>query len=94
MKNHGTGSCTNKYIPDSGNWLYAKPMTTVGQADPNLSEFKENEIVNFDVSPVGHSIPDEVINSYPKPGYQNAPAFCEDTDKALCELFSNCEKKY
>ena len=21
MKNHGTGPCTNKFIPDNGNWI-------------------------------------------------------------------------
>jgi len=35
------------------------------------------------MSPVGHAIPDSVINSYPKPGFQNAPNFCDDTDKSL-----------
>jgi len=83
MKNHGTGSCTNKYIPDHGNWLYAQPMTAVGGDDPTLDTFKQNEIVDLSTSPFGHNVPDSEINSYPKPGYQNAPAFCEDTDKAL-----------
>jgi hypothetical protein len=83
MKNHGTGSCTNKYIPDNGNWLYAQPMTTPGQPDPNLGEFKENEVVNLGVSPFGHNVPDSEINSYPKEGFANAPAFCEDTNLAL-----------
>lgn len=84
MKNHGASTeCTNKYIPDNGNWLYAKPMTAAGQPDPNLGEFKQNEVVDLSVSPVGHSVPDSEINSYPKPGFQNAPAFCEDTNLAL-----------
>jgi len=83
MKNHGAASCTNKYIPDNGNWIYAQKMTEVGKNDPTLSKFKENEIVDLGKSPVGHQIPDERINSYPKPGFQNAPAFCEDTDKSM-----------
>merc|ERR1711953_1357377 len=51
MKNHGIGGCTNKYIPDNGNFIYQAP---------------DNEVASF-----------------PKVGFQNAPAFCEDTDKAL-----------
>jgi len=84
MKNHGTGiPCTNKYIPDNGNWLYAKPMTTVGEADPTLGEFKEREIVNLGTSPFGNDVPDSEVNTYPKQGFANAPAFCEDTGHAL-----------
>merc|ERR1711972_1279289 len=58
-------------------------MTSVGDTDPTLGQFKQNEIVNLGKSPVGHEVPDSTIDSYPKQGFQNAPAFCEDTDKSL-----------
>jgi len=84
MKNHGASTqCLNKYIPDNGNWLYQAPQTKPGEADPVLSVFKENKVVDLGISPFGHSTSDSVANSYPKPGYQNAPNLCDDTDKAL-----------
>ena len=57
--------------------------TKPGDNDPTLGEFKQNEVVNLGISPFGFQVPDEEITKYPKPGFQNAPAFCEDTDKAL-----------
>ena len=48
-----------------------------------MGEFKQNEVVNLGISPFGFQVPDDEITKYPKPGFQNAPAFCEDTDKAL-----------
>ena len=52
-------------------------------ADPTLDEFKQNVVADLGRSPSGHSTPDEVTKTYPKPGYQNAPKFCENMDKAL-----------
>ena len=83
MKNHGIGSCTNKYIPDNGNWIYFQEQTKVGEQDPQLIEFKENRLANLGISPFGHQVPEDQVAAFPKPGFQNAPAFCEDTDKAL-----------
>jgi len=83
MKNHGIGACTNKYIPDNGNWIYFADQTNVGADDPVLSVFKDNELVDLGISPFGHQVPDSEVGKFPKPGFQNAPAFCEDTDKAL-----------
>ena len=83
MKNHGIGSCTNKYIPDNGNWIYYVDQTKVGEQDPKLFEFKEQKLVDLGISPFGHQVPNDQVEAYPKPGFQNAPAFCEDTDKAL-----------
>jgi len=81
MKNHGAeNDCTNPYIPDAGNWILAQPQTKPGQNDPNLGTFKQREIANLGVSPVGQNAD---VSTYPKPGFQNAPAFCEDTDKSL-----------
>jgi len=57
--------------------------TKPGDNDPTLGEFKQNEVVNLGISPFGFQVPDDEITKYPKPGFQNAPAFCEDTDKAL-----------
>ena len=83
MKNHGIGSCTNKYIPDNGNWIYYVDQTEVGEQDPKLFKFKEQKLVDLGISPFGHQVPNDQVEAYPKPGFQNAPAFCEDTDKAL-----------
>merc|ERR1712243_350933 len=73
--------CTNKYIPDNGNKLYMGPRDHEG--DVALSTYMKNEIYDFGVSPVGYNIPDKVTMIYPKPGFQNAPKFCENMDKAL-----------
>ena len=54
MKNHGIGGCTNKYIPDNGNWIYRAPATQVGSDDPVLSVFKNNKVVDLGISPFGH----------------------------------------
>ena len=55
MKNHGIGGCTNKYIPDNGNFIYRAPSATqVGQDDPVLSVFKNNKVVDLGISPFGH----------------------------------------
>ena len=35
------------------------------------------------MSPFGHTKSQAEITTYPKPGYQNAPKFCENMDKAL-----------
>ncbi|CAG5085448.1 Oidioi.mRNA.OKI2018_I69.PAR.g10898.t1.cds [Oikopleura dioica] len=91
MKNHGTGPCTNPYIPDNGNWIYATAQTNPGQADQVLSVFKQNEVANLGKSPTGNGVDTE---AYPKVGYANAPAFCEDTDKSLGTYSFNIPEDY
>ena len=54
-----------------------------------LKEFKENEIVNLGISPFGFSVSDDVISSYPKVGFSNAPKFCDDTGNALATYSFN-----
>ena len=54
MKNHGTGPCTNPYIPDNENWTYAMPETEIGATASNLGQFKKNEIINLGKSPTGN----------------------------------------
>ena len=63
MKNHGTGPCTNPYIPDNGNWIFAMDETEVGSPDPVLSEFKKNEIIDLGKSETGNGAQ---VNKYPK----------------------------
>jgi len=41
------------------------------------------QVADLGVSPFGHSRTQAEITTYPKPGYQNAPKFCENMDKAL-----------
>ena len=41
MKNHGTGPCTNKFIPDNGNWILQAT-----QEWPFFSEYAEMEPFN------------------------------------------------
>ncbi|XP_067949970.1 uncharacterized protein [Watersipora subatra] len=80
-KNHVAETCTNQYIPDNGNFVYRSDVNPV--SDPTLSAFKNNEVVDLGISPFGHDKTVADITTYPKPGYQNAPKFCENTDKAL-----------
>jgi len=81
-KNHVADvGCTNKYIPDNGSFIYRSGVYP--SQDPTLSQFKANEVADFGKAPFGHHIPDHVTRTYPKPGYQNAPKFCENPDKSL-----------
>lgn len=41
------------------------------------------QIADFGTAPFGHERTQAEITTYPKPGYQNAPKFCENMDKAL-----------
>ena len=78
LQNHVAESCTNKNIPDNGNFIYTSPRDV--QSDPTLETFRANEIADLGISPFGS---DAATDVYPKPGYQNAPKFCENMDKAL-----------
>ena len=73
--------CTNKYIPDSGNRIWIGPRDAI--ADATLSDFLSSLVADLGVAPVGFNVPDDVTTQYPKPGFQNAPKFCENTDKSL-----------
>ncbi|XP_039251287.2 uncharacterized protein LOC120328812 [Styela clava] len=79
MKEHGADAdCTNPYIPDTGNWIYRSDRNA--RADPTLSQFMQNLVFDLSASPLN----DEILSkSYPKPGFQNAPAFCLNQDKSL-----------
>ncbi|CAH1229653.1 Hypp247 [Branchiostoma lanceolatum] len=82
-KNHVADvQCTNKYIPDNGNWIAVGPVN--GASDPALFDGPEwTQIADMGKAPVGYEIPDAVTSTYPKPGFQNAPKFCENMDKAM-----------
>ncbi|XP_078586300.1 uncharacterized protein LOC144868202 [Branchiostoma floridae x Branchiostoma japonicum] len=79
-KNHVADvRCTNKFIPDRANKILLGARNAPG--DVSLSQFRE--VADLGVSPHGNGVPDRVTTQYPKPGYQNAPRFCEDPDKAM-----------
>jgi len=79
LQNHGADSCTSIYIPDNGNFVYrGRPGTDTNE---KLSFYKKFLVANLGVSPVGQENTNP--SSYPKPGFQNAPLFCRDTDKSL-----------
>lgn len=42
-----------------------------------------HQVADLGISPFGHERTEAEITTYPKTGYQNAPKFCENTDKAL-----------
>lgn len=81
QQNHGADpACTNKFIPDNGNAIYRGRKNT----DRNLSfsKFKKLLVSDLGVSHFGNGAGDKV-SVYPKPGYQNAPNFCKNTDKSM-----------
>ena len=81
LQNHGADpACTNRFIPDNGNAIY---RGRVGR-DRNevLSHYKEFLVADLGVSPFGQQA-GNLVNEYPKPGFQNAPNFCKDTDRSL-----------
>lgn len=91
MKNHGAASCTNIYIPDFGNKIYRGGKWT-SKDDPKdannpYNYYKQFTVADLGISPIGgdNTNPDQ----YPKPGFQNAPNFCADTDKAFASYSFN-----
>ncbi|XP_078659922.1 uncharacterized protein LOC144904688 [Branchiostoma floridae x Branchiostoma belcheri] len=79
-KNHVADvRCTSKFIPDRANKILMGARNA--PRDVRLSQFRE--VADLGVSPHGNGVPDDVTTQYPKPGYQNAPRFCENQDKAL-----------
>ena len=82
MKNHGAEvGVTNKYIPDNGNFIWRGDKNS--NTDVKFSDFKKNLVADLGISDFGHNVPDSETKIYPKPGFQNAPAFSENTDKSL-----------
>ena len=63
-------------MPDNGNAIYhgRKGMDT----NEPLSHYKQ-----FLVSDLGRSVNIGDHTKYPKPGYMNAPAFCENRDRSM-----------
>ena len=59
---------------DNGNAIYHGKEGT--DTNKPLAYYKP-----FLVADLGVSDPDQ--DSFPRPGYQNAPAFCENTDKSM-----------
>ena len=49
-------------------------------------------VADLGISPVGAANINPDI--YPKPGYQNAPKFCENTDKAMGSYSFNIPEKF
>jgi len=85
MKNHGAASCTNIHIPDFGNKIYRGQRWTskdvpIDQNNP-YSYYKQFTVADLGMSLVGNA--NTAPDTYPKPGFQNAPKFCENTDKAF-----------
>nr|XP_002127986.1 uncharacterized protein LOC100175308 [Ciona intestinalis] len=78
MKNHGADRCTNAHIPDFGNAIY-RGVNAMDRSG-TLAHFKANLVSDLGRSPVGQP---SLMSIYPKPGYQNAPNFCDDTDKSM-----------
>jgi len=85
MKNHGAASCTNIYIPDFGSNIYRGLVNT--DTDKPYSYYKDKLVSSLGTSIFGKELtnPDQ----YPKPGYQNAPNFCDNTDKAMATYSFN-----
>ncbi|XP_078656190.1 uncharacterized protein LOC144902560 isoform X3 [Branchiostoma floridae x Branchiostoma belcheri] len=55
-----------------------------GDEDPCcIDSDKLIQIMDMGVSPYGNNIPPELTTIYPKPGFQNAPKFCEDQGNAM-----------
>nr|CAB3260422.1 uncharacterized protein LOC100175308 [Phallusia mammillata] len=78
MKNHGADEgCTNKHIPDNANKIYRGRKDT--DRDMSFSYYRTTLVADLGVSPVGSAHQ----ASYPKPGYQNAPHFCKNTDRSM-----------
>ncbi|XP_076805501.1 uncharacterized protein LOC143449269 [Clavelina lepadiformis] len=89
MKNHGGDEdCTGRYMPDNGNALYRGKVNT--DRDGSFSYYKKFLVTDLGKSPYGPA--NTRSNKYPKEGYQNAPHFCQDTDKAMGTYSFNVPK--
>ena len=59
--------------------------------DRPLNFYKKFKVANLGVSPFGFSV-GKKYREYPKPGYQNAPNFCKNMDKAMGTYSFNVPK--
>jgi len=89
MKNHGAASCTNRWIPDHGSAVYRSKRNKNNSNMP-LSKYKR-KVADLGVSLFGNPLKNP--DGYPKPGYQNAPNFCRDTDKSMASYSFNVPRK-
>lgn len=92
MKNHGTSAkCGNIHIPDFGNAIYNgsrwNSETSPKDSNEAYSFYKPWLVTDLGTSLVGSA--NLAPDTYPKPGYQNAPKFCENTDKAFASYSFN-----
>lgn len=85
MKNHGATTCTNIHIPDFGSAIYRGNVNT--DTDKSYSYYTDKLVASLGTSTFGaaNTEPDK----YPKQGYQNAPNFCANTDKAMATYSFN-----
>ncbi|XP_078573463.1 uncharacterized protein LOC144860195 [Branchiostoma floridae x Branchiostoma japonicum] len=82
---------TNNHVSDSNcrrnNWQgdTENLMFVVdGNQDPCcIDSDKLIQIMDMGVSPYGDDVSEEVLRTYPKVGFQNAPKFCEDPEDAM-----------
>ncbi|XP_039250782.2 uncharacterized protein LOC120328380 [Styela clava] len=89
MNYHGSDWCSTIYVPDKGSFIYRGEKND--EADLTFSEFRKNLVADLGAKdpPVMGSTKHHV---YPKPGYQNAPAFCENMRKSLGTYSFNVPK--
>jgi len=81
LKNHGADpACANRFIPDNGNAIYRGEKGK--DRNEVLSYYKRFLVADLGISPFGQQA-GNLVNVYPKPGFQNAPNFCKDKDKSL-----------
>ena len=84
MKNHGAeAGATNIWIPDNGNFIWRGNLNDDHKVDYDMAHYRQNLVSDLGKSKTGMELGEEGSKIYPKPGYQNAPAFSEDTDKAM-----------
>ena len=88
-QNHGAASCTNRWIPDHGSAIY-RSKKNKDKSNVPLSKYKR-KVADLGVSLFGNSLKNP--DGYPKPGYQNAPNFCRDTDKSMGSYSFNIPRK-
>lgn len=85
MKNHGATTCTNIHIPDFGSAVYRGNVGT--DTDEPYSYYTDKLVADLGRSLFGNA--NTAPDTYPKPGYQNAPKFCDNTDKAMATYSFN-----
>ncbi|CAH1238336.1 Hypp5567 [Branchiostoma lanceolatum] len=72
--------CSYRAIVDTENLMFVVD----GDEDPCcINSTKLIQIMDMGVSPYGRELSDEVLSTYPKPGFQNVPKFCEDPEDSM-----------